>query len=59
MTSDVVLSAALRSNLLTLQNTQNLIDKTQFNLATGRSVNSALLRSGQLQSSHLHRQEAY
>lgn len=42
MTSDVVLSAALRSNLLSLQNTQKAIDITQFRLATGRKVNSAL-----------------
>ncbi len=42
MTSDVVLSAALRSNLLSLQNTQNQVDITQNRLATGRKVNSAL-----------------
>lgn len=42
MSSDVVLTAAMRSNLLSLQGTQNLIDKTQYNLATGRKVNSAL-----------------
>lgn len=40
--SDVVLSAALRSNLLSLQNTQKLIDSTQQRLATGLKVNSAL-----------------
>lgn len=42
MTSDVVLTAALRSNLLSLQNTQSAIDTTQYRLATGRKVNSAL-----------------
>jgi len=42
MSSDVVLSAALRNNLLTLQNTQNQIDKTQERLATGLKVSSAL-----------------
>lgn len=42
MSSDIVLTSALRSNLLSLQNTQSLIDKTQLNLATGRKVNSAL-----------------
>ena len=42
MTSDVVLTAALRSNLLSLQNTQNNIDTAQFRLSTGRKVNSAL-----------------
>ncbi len=40
--SDVVLTAALRNNLLSLQNTQSLIDKTQLRLATGLKVNSAL-----------------
>jgi len=42
MTSDVVLTAALRNNLLSLQNTQSAIDTTQFRLASGRKVNSAL-----------------
>lgn len=42
MSSDIVLTAALRTNLLSLQNTQNLIDKTQLRLATGLKVNSAL-----------------
>lgn len=42
MSSDVVLTSALRSNLLSLQNTQSLIDTTQLRLATGLKVNSAL-----------------
>ena len=42
MSSDVVLTSALRSNLLSLQNTQRLIDTTQLRLATGLKVNSAL-----------------
>ncbi len=42
MSSDVVLTSALRSNLLSLQNTQSLIDSTQLRLATGLRVNSAL-----------------
>ncbi len=42
MSSDVVLTAALRNNLLSLQNTQRLIDSTQLKLATGLKVNSAL-----------------
>lgn len=42
MSSDIVLTSALRSNLLSLQNTQNLIDQTQLRLATGLKVNSAL-----------------
>ncbi len=42
MSSDIVLTAALRSNLLSLQSTQRLIDTTQLRLATGLKVNSAL-----------------
>lgn len=42
MSSDIVLTAALRNNLLSLQNTQRLIDQTQLRLATGLKVNSAL-----------------
>ena len=40
--SDVTLSAALRNNLLSLQNTQSAIDTHQQRLATGKKVNSAL-----------------
>ncbi len=40
--ADVVLSAALRSNLQALQLTQSLIDTTQLRLSTGKRVNSAL-----------------
>lgn len=42
MSSDVVLSAALRSNLLSLQKTQSNVDKVQNALATGLKVSSAL-----------------
>lgn len=42
MSSDVVLTSALRNNLLSLQSTQRLIDDTQLRLATGLEVNSAL-----------------
>ncbi len=42
MSNDVVLSAALRTNLLSLQNTQSLVDITQNRLATGKKINSAL-----------------
>jgi flagellin len=42
MANDVVLSAASRSNLLSLQSTQKMIDSTQLRLATGKKVNSAL-----------------
>ena len=40
--ADVVLTAALRSNLQALQLTQALIDSTQLRLSTGKKVNSAL-----------------
>ena len=40
--ADVTLTAALRSNLLSLQNTQKLLNQTQLRLATGLKVNSAL-----------------
>lgn len=42
MTSDVVLSAALRNNLLSLQNTATGIASAQLKLSTGKKVNSAL-----------------
>src|SRR5690606_41407774 len=40
--SDISPSKALRSNLLSLQNTANLMGKTQERLSTGNRVNSAL-----------------
>lgn len=40
--SDIVLSPGVRSNLLQLQQTSNLITQTQTRLATGKKVNSAL-----------------
>ncbi len=40
--TDITLSAAVRSNLLSLQNTAELLGKTQERLATGLKVNSAL-----------------
>lgn len=42
MTGEVVLSAALRNNLLSLQRTQSSIDRTQGILSTGLKVASAL-----------------
>ena len=42
MSGDIVLSSALRNNLLSLQNTQRNIDTSQLRLATGLKVNSAL-----------------
>jgi flagellin len=40
--SDIVLSAAVRQNLLSLQSTAALLSTTQNRLATGNKVNSAL-----------------
>jgi flagellin-like hook-associated protein FlgL len=40
--SDIVLTAGVRSNLLQLQKTAELITNTQTKLATGKRVNSAL-----------------
>jgi flagellin len=40
--SDIVLTAGVRSNLLQLQNTSDLMTQTQNRLATGKKVNSAL-----------------
>jgi flagellin-like hook-associated protein FlgL len=39
---DIVLSSAVRSNLLSLQSTADLLGRTQTRLATGKKVNSAL-----------------
>ena len=39
---DILLSAGVRSNLLALQSTADLISRTQTRLATGKKVNSAL-----------------
>ena len=40
--ADIILSAGVRSNLLALQQTSDLIGTTQNRLATGKKVNSAL-----------------
>jgi flagellin len=40
--ADIVLSSAVRSNLIALQQTSDLIATTQTRLATGKKVNSAL-----------------
>ena len=39
--SDIVLSASVRQNLLSLQATAALLSTTQIRLATGKKVNSA------------------
>ena len=40
--SDIVLSSGVRSNLLQLQKTADLVTNTQTKLATGKRVNTAL-----------------
>jgi len=42
MASDISLSSATRSNLLSLQRTTDLIGRTQNRLSTGKKVNSAI-----------------
>jgi flagellin len=42
MSSDIVLTAGVRANLLQLQKTSDLITATQTKLATGKRVNTAL-----------------
>ncbi len=42
MANEITLTAALRSNLLSLQSTQRSLDTVQQRLATGKKVNSAL-----------------
>ena len=42
MASDIQLSQAVRQNLLSLQNTADMMSRTQTRLATGNKVNSAL-----------------
>lgn len=42
MAQQVTLTAAMRSNLISLQNTETLLSRTQERLATGKKVNSAL-----------------
>jgi flagellin-like hook-associated protein FlgL len=40
--NDISLTSGMRSNLLSLQNTVSLLDRTQERLATGKKVNSAI-----------------
>ena len=42
MANEVTLTSALRTNLLSLQGTQKLLNQTQLRLATGKKVNGAL-----------------
>lgn len=41
-TDKIALTSSMRSNLLSLKNTQDLLDKTQDRLSTGYKVNSAM-----------------
>ena len=40
--NDISLTAGMRANLVSLQQTKSLVDRTQQRLSTGKSVNSAL-----------------
>lgn len=42
MGSDIVLGSATANNLLSIQSTQSLVDRTSLRLATGLAVNSAI-----------------
>jgi flagellin-like hook-associated protein FlgL len=42
MAKEITLTAAMRANLVSLQNTEVLLNRTQERLATGKKVNSAL-----------------
>jgi hypothetical protein len=42
MAKEITLTAAMRANLISLQNTEVLLNRTQERLATGKKVNSAL-----------------
>lgn len=42
MATDITLTSAIRTNLLSLQNTASLISRTQNRLSTGKKVNSSL-----------------
>jgi flagellin len=44
--SDIVLSKGIRGNLLSLMNTADLRDRTQYRLSTGKKVNTALDNPG-------------
>ena len=46
MSTNITLSAAVRQNLLSLQDTASLMSETQNRLATGKKVNSALDNPG-------------
>ena len=40
--NDISLTAGMRTNLINLQNTVSLLDRTQTRLASGKKVNTAL-----------------
>src|SRR4029078_4327508 len=51
MASNITLSAGVRQNLLSLQNTAALMSQTQNRLATGKKVNTALDNPGNILTS--------
>ncbi len=48
MSSDITLSAGVQANLLSLQNTAQLMQTTQSRLATGKKVNFGPRQSAEL-----------
>ena len=56
--SDVTLTAAMRSNLMTLQQTSDLMSMTQERLATGKKVNSAIDNPSSYFAALAHRRRA-
>lgn len=58
MASDITLTAGMRSNLTSLQQTESLLNRTQGRLSTGKSVNSALDNPTNFFASAAHIQRA-
>lgn len=58
MAQEVTLTASMRSNLISLQNTEVLLSRTQERLATGKKVNSALDNPLNFFSASAHMQRA-
>jgi flagellin len=56
--SDISLTASMRSNLLALQSTVNLMGRTQDRLSTGKKVNSALDNPTNYFTAQAHSQRA-
>ena len=56
--NDISLTAGMRSNLLSLQSTTTLLDRTQNRLATGKKVNTALDNPTNFFAAQAHSQRA-